>query len=473
MEADGDVHRDEGIYASWRLRLWRGDPVREVCGAGVLLTADRALTCAHVAVDRDTPLWVDFVAAPGAPAVRARVTEDGWFPSAGPSALPGENEKELDVAVLALEAGVPSLRPARLHRELVTGERVLMTGHPEEAPAGLTLGATVRGLRERWIQLDPERGNVLHGFSGAGVSVDPGPRHREPAPDRPPPPLRVVGLVVSDQAVAQHRLPTDYDYMVPVDEIARAVPLVAGLAAPFDWDDALWARVWTWFHGQDQPSVKISVLEEGSDRHRTFRFARHLADVDHDAAAPGGVRALAEQVVRTQGDAVGDGAACRDWLLTGQYAEARRATPYRLRGSVLVTGLDRAPEREATLALLGRAHAAGLRLLLVCDSYGEPKRQAEQQLLDPALRTHSRALVEKLYQGEKRRRAQRKYGRGAGSTTGRPHPPDVAVARHEDWVRATGQSDPRRRIRALRKLLRRLDRDLYALTAELGRGTGE
>jgi len=52
------------LKADWRLRLRRGGADGPVCGAGVLLTRDRALTCAHVVGEPDTRIWVEFAENP-------------------------------------------------------------------------------------------------------------------------------------------------------------------------------------------------------------------------------------------------------------------------------------------------------------------------------------------------------------------------------------------------------------------------
>jgi hypothetical protein len=100
----------------------------EVAGAGVLISAQHVLTCAHVVDDgelspdtgRPEPtVEVDFPLRRSTGRVRARVATDGWFPALG---------EDGDIAVLELAepVAIPSavLQPAagRLsHRVRVVG----------------------------------------------------------------------------------------------------------------------------------------------------------------------------------------------------------------------------------------------------------------------------------------------------------------------------------------------------------------
>lgn len=93
------------LKADWRLRLRQGGADGPVCGAGVLLTQDRALTCAHVVKEPDARIWVEFAENPAIASVGARVAEGGWLPTVGAR---GE-----DIAVLALESPARTPPPPR------------------------------------------------------------------------------------------------------------------------------------------------------------------------------------------------------------------------------------------------------------------------------------------------------------------------------------------------------------------------
>lgn len=170
------------LKADWRLRLRQGGADGPVCGAGVLLTQDRALTCAHVVTDPDARIWVEFAENPAIASVGARVAEGGWLPTVGAR---GE-----DIAVLALESPRPHATPATLERRLERGDEVWIGGYARSFADGMWLTGRISGAHGAWIQLDADRNEqvVRRGFSGAAVQVRRGPAGS---------PERVVGMVVS------------------------------------------------------------------------------------------------------------------------------------------------------------------------------------------------------------------------------------------------------------------------------------
>lgn len=254
------------LRADWRLRLRRDDPKEPVCGAGVLITQDRVLTCAHVVGEPDTRMWVEFAENPGIPPVAARVAPDGW--------LRGRE----DIAVLALDSPRPQAEPAPLSRRLERGAEVWLGGYAAPFDAdGMWLAARISGLHGDWVQLDARTNAevVRPGFSGAAV-------HTGREGERPE---SVVGLVVSWRGDLEMELPTENDlafsYMIPVDRIAELVSLVAELSGPDGWDHAFAARLRRWFAGADQASVRFSVVPEGGGRDRALRHQLHRAHLVH------------------------------------------------------------------------------------------------------------------------------------------------------------------------------------------------
>ncbi|MFJ9011461.1 trypsin-like peptidase domain-containing protein [Streptomyces canus] len=151
-----------------------------IAGAGLLLTDNTVLTCAHVveaslrlrrSETGDPPpgtVLVDFPAAlEGTEPIPARVADGGWLrhPPAG------------DLAVLELEAPPPSsVRPAPVGRcGTESGVLVSVFGHPAAVPNGLWARGWVVGQGgplPGWRQidgLDAVGAAVERGFSGAGV----------------------------------------------------------------------------------------------------------------------------------------------------------------------------------------------------------------------------------------------------------------------------------------------------------------
>ena len=95
------------LRADWRLRLRREGAHGPICGAGVLVDQNTALTCAHVVERPDAVIWLEFAENGDLEPVAARVLPGGWLPDRGE-----------DVAVLRLDSTRPQARPAPLERTL-------------------------------------------------------------------------------------------------------------------------------------------------------------------------------------------------------------------------------------------------------------------------------------------------------------------------------------------------------------------
>ncbi|MDV9198064.1 S1 family peptidase, partial [Streptomyces sp. Wh19] len=293
------------LRADWRLRLRRGAADGPVCGAGVLLTQDRALTCAHVVGEADARMWVEFAESPAIAPVGARVAEGGW--------LPGLGATREDIAVLALDSPRPHATPATLDRSLERGREVWIGGYARSFADGMWLTGRISGAHGAWIQLDAGRNEqvVKPGFSGAAVQVRGGAAGS---------PERVVGMVVSWRGDLDLALPADNDlafsYMIPVDRIAELVPLVAELSGPDGWDQGLDRRLRRWFAGGDEPAVRFSVVPHGGGRDRTLRHHLHRAHLVYRGGRTTPDHFVAELVTRLRPPRH-QARAYRDWLLTG------------------------------------------------------------------------------------------------------------------------------------------------------------
>lgn len=147
------------LRADWRLRLRRGDANGPVCGAGVLIAPDTALTCAHVVRDPDDVMWVEFAENREIEPVAARVAEGGW--------LPGPDGQGEDVALLRLESPRPQARPATLEPRMWAGLQVYATGYAKGFEDGMALHGTIGGVSGEWVQVDA----VHRRGSSAGASA--------------------------------------------------------------------------------------------------------------------------------------------------------------------------------------------------------------------------------------------------------------------------------------------------------------
>ncbi|MBS2966947.1 trypsin-like peptidase domain-containing protein [Actinocrinis puniceicyclus] len=199
---------------AWRARIW--SPYGEVAGAGVLISQQHVLTCAHVVNPDDEQdskivpappgqIEIDFPGLRHPVKHRAHVLEGGWFPKRG---------QDADIAILRLDepVAIPNavLRPSagRVGHQLsvfgytVNNERGVRTWLRQgEAPAPET----------DWVQLradSPTDKRVERGFSGAGV-VD--------AEDG-----AILGIIVTfDEDERAH-----VSWMLPTETITRYWPLM-------------------------------------------------------------------------------------------------------------------------------------------------------------------------------------------------------------------------------------------------------
>ena len=206
---------------SWRVRIRDGQG--GVHGAGVLVTSEHVLTCAHVVARAvgadpsgrcpDGSLVVDFPGCSSTVEVSARPLKTGWAPVAG---------QRGDVAVLALVAPPPGeAAPAPLRPSGSSyPHSVRAFGHPrgEDPDAGIDAGRWIRagllgtgGPGAEWIQMVGDHvtgGAVDGGFSGAGVVAEDG---------------SVIGCVVAYDLEVQAKIA----WMVPIEVMANYwIPLV-------------------------------------------------------------------------------------------------------------------------------------------------------------------------------------------------------------------------------------------------------
>ncbi|MFC7306310.1 tetratricopeptide repeat protein [Streptomyces monticola] len=175
---------------SWRVRLFaKPAPDEPPLGAGVLLTDELILTCAHVVTEPGTqePLAAVYANFPLAGEKRglfhlAKVVPQYWQRTAGGSGSP-QDEVEIngDVALLRLDQPVPGAqaRPTALHRgnhsRPLASDLVVFTGYTPTEPGGKIarthlLGYGGHHFDADWVQLDRHlESRVWHGCSGAGV----------------------------------------------------------------------------------------------------------------------------------------------------------------------------------------------------------------------------------------------------------------------------------------------------------------
>ncbi|MGP3953210.1 VMAP-C domain-containing protein [Streptomyces sp. 7N604] len=218
--------------APWRVRVLDRDG--RVVGAGLLISGESVLTCAHVVAEasslrpvQDRPTGAVRVDLPALHEERvAEVLPGGWFP-AQPRGLG-------DVAVLALRGPAVRCEPLprlRLGASPGPGTRVTFYGFPAGIEHGIWVSARVSpspspgpgpgpgpgpnpGPAPQWQQLDIESPTQLGpGFSGAAVvSSESGD---------------VVGMVAASTRGPDRRRTV---FMLPVDGIAEHWPLLAAPA---------------------------------------------------------------------------------------------------------------------------------------------------------------------------------------------------------------------------------------------------
>ncbi|MEV7404734.1 serine protease [Streptomyces sp. NPDC091267] len=436
------------LRADWRLRLRRGGADGPVCGAGVLLTQDRMLTCAHVVGEPDARMWVEFAESPGVPPVAARVARGGWLPG-----LEGPDRE--DIAVLALESPRPQAAPAPLGRGLERGREVWIGGYSQSFDDGMWLTGRISGLHGAWVQLDAGSNAevVRPGFSGAAVQTRDEAARTE----------RVVGVVVSWRGDLELALPTENDlsfsYMIPVDRIAELVPLVAELSGPDGWDDGLARRLRTWFAGGDQPAVRFGVVPHGGGRDRALQHQLHRAHLVYR-----GGRTRPEELVETLVAQLRPPQyqlnTYYDWLLEGGSAPDRSGAGQPAgSGPVLaVIGLDEDPDPRRLVPLLTRVRTLGFRLLVIFRSGdGEGLSEVAQHLLVPALDERAALLVRRVERIEQEWAGLRDMVDSASLV---PRPTVDAAARHRQLRTLRALADPQEQLAALKRLLRELRADL-------------
>ncbi|MFB7850927.1 trypsin-like peptidase domain-containing protein [Streptomyces sp. NPDC056053] len=448
------------LRADWRLRLRRGAADGPVCGAGVLLTQDRALTCAHVVGEPDTRMWVEFAENPGIAPVGARVAEGGW--------LPGLGATREDIAVLALDSPRPHATPASLDRSLERGREVWIGGYARAFADGMWLTGRIGGAHGAWIQLDAGRNEqvVRPGFSGAAVQVRGGPAG---------PPERVVGMVVSWRGDRDLALPADNDlafsYMVPIDKIAELVPLVAELSGPDGWDHGLARRLRRWFAGGDEPEVRLSVVPHGGGRDRTLRHQLHRAHLVYRGGRTTPEDFVDELVTRIRPPRH-QAAAYRDWLLTGGTppdrppgagpggagAGAGGAGAGGAGPTLAVIGLDEDRQPHRLVPLLVRVRTLGFRVLVVVrESGGAGVTEVARHLLLPALDDRAALLIRRAEDIEREWAALNGLVESASMA---PLPRTDAARHRRRLAELRTVEDPHRRLADLRALLRELRADL-------------
>lgn len=131
MVADGGISADPSSKTPpWAVRIRWGNG--EIAGAGVLLSPDRVLTCAHV-VDPGAHVTAEFVGAPGrdVPAVTAWVDEGAHVPETRDA----DGDPSGDVALLRLERPRPAHEAVFLHRLSAPNRTVRMYGFPTSTTA--------------------------------------------------------------------------------------------------------------------------------------------------------------------------------------------------------------------------------------------------------------------------------------------------------------------------------------------------
>ncbi|MFD5652382.1 trypsin-like serine protease [Streptomyces sp. NPDC127039] len=395
---------------SWAVRIRGADG--EIAGAGILLTPQWVLTCAHV-VDRTAdPMTAEFVGAAGhgVPAVPVGLERDAYVPET----LDADGDPSGDVALLRLERPRPVEETVRLHRLSAPNREVRMYGFPYEHNGGIWFRATAVGVcgRDGQVQLIPASPGELAspGCSGAGVAdSDTG---------------EVIGMVLSGQ---EDRHGNRFSFMSPVETIVRHLPrldpVTTGPSAvdpqlrstaddilPELLDRPFAQRLAAWLR-DDGSQVKISVVRHGdAAREATLRRAITLADrelrtpvsVDRASADPPGTVPQAgghDLAVYAQGRTsagIAERIAERLGLPHPKEAPLDRIRAARAVLNLVVVGVDEAVDPLGVLDLLDVLRADGSRLLLVLRTAGDCHRRAREQLLTGPERGRRARLVERL-----------------------------------------------------------------------------
>ncbi|MGK5529757.1 trypsin-like peptidase domain-containing protein [Streptomyces sp. URMC 129] len=360
-----------------------------VLGAGVLLDTEHVLTCAHVLPGAEVPVAVE--PARAGP-VGARVAVDGWVPERDDGAWGPVG----DLALLRLDRPQPAEHCARLHRLSPSLRRpVRMYGFPHGADQGIVLfGRLDDRIADGRVQIsaDPGSAAVVPGFSGGGV-VDERTGH-------------VIGIVVS----AYQRGRISLSFMIPTETVVQHLPQVrqwsVGPSAvdlslvprsdepSEDVEDAEFAT-WLagWLGGGASAAPVASVLVAPGDRARAPALWRAMSLADRELSAtdraerrasappgavpPVGSLDLALDVTGQSPEQVAE-RVCRRM---GIGAAAGRTFTARLRSArlpltVVVDGIDRAPDPDGLMDVLGAVAEQGGRVLLIFHEAGDAVRDA-------------------------------------------------------------------------------------------------
>ncbi|TDT36850.1 trypsin-like peptidase [Streptomyces sp. BK208] len=396
---------------SWAVRIRGADG--EIAGAGILLTPDQVLTCAHVVDRAETRITAEFVGAAdhSVPAVPARVDATAYVPETRDA----DGDPSGDVALLRLERPRPTEETVRLHRLSARNRDVRMYGFPYAHNGGIWFRCTVVGGcgRDGQVQLSPVSPGELAspGCSGAGVADD---RTGE-----------VIGMVLSGQ-LDQHG--NRFSFMSPAETIARHLPglkpYIVGPAAVDErllpaaddssrdlLDEPFAQRLAAWLR-DDGSQVKISVVDPGdAARAATLRRAITLADrelrtavsVDRASLDPPGTvpsaggHDLAVEASGTTAAEIAERIAER----MGLWQHPENPPLDRIRASkatlnLVVVGVDEAVDPLPLLDLLDVLRTGGSRLLLVFRTAGDCHRLACDRLLVRPVRERRARLVERL-----------------------------------------------------------------------------
>ncbi|MFD9072061.1 trypsin-like serine peptidase [Streptomyces lasiicapitis] len=396
---------------SWAVRIRGADG--EIAGAGILLSPDRVLTCAHVVHRVAARVTAEFVGAAdhSVPAVAASVDGDAYVPETQDA----DGDPSGDFALLRLERPRPVEEAVRLHRLSAPGRAVRMYGFPYDHNGGIWFRATVVGGcgRDGQVQLSPTSPGELAspGCSGAGVA--------DSATGE------VIGMVLTGQK-DQHG--NRFSFMSPAETIVRHLPQVEPfLEGPTAVDDRLRSteddaaealldepfaqRLAAWLRDDGQ-QVKISIVRHGdAARGATLRRAITLADRELRTAASVGRASLdPPDTVPSAGghDLAVDAGGLTSAEIAERIAERMGLWPRhgdslldRIRAArvtlnLVVVGVDEALDPPALLDLLEVLRAGGSRLLLVFRTTGSCCIRARSELIERPARERSERLVARL-----------------------------------------------------------------------------
>ncbi|MEV0278492.1 serine protease [Streptomyces sp. NPDC050610] len=442
MGADLGLPANQSPHSGlWRVRI-RSRASRAVTGAGILLDTDTVLTCAHVITDQygqpdpDAEVLVELAAVRDARPVPARVAEDGWKPQ--------QADHCADVALLRLSVPQPPEYATSLHRLPPTWRRpVNMYGFPGSNEHGMLFRATLDGRagpQSEWVQMTPDTpaDTVRRGFSGSAVEVsDTGhvigmvvSRYDDPADAVPTGQRRSLSYMIPTETILYH-LPVVTQWVHGRQGIDRR--LVSQLTDGAQ-DVRLARRLARWLRrgslslpGGDGPVrngansgdtidsrpggfagtggadglmdvESLVITDEESDKYETLRRAVTLASrelsgghslprvtrrpqgtvppvgsVDLAIVAPDWTAPdLARLVADRMGLRTHNGASPADLIRTG-------TVPL----TVVAVGVDRAPDPEALLRLLGLLASRGGKLLIVFHDPRAPGLALAEELFRP------------------------------------------------------------------------------------------